>query len=370
MAKLGKQPIPPGLQTRKANKESHPGVAAGVAPRSHASRAESQQIRERKLQEKIVHANLQAEARARVAAIEDQLHQEDMQRDEQVNHPPVHQSRVFKPPVASTPQNGGSRTRRKPVVEVTVEPPPGRPMPPVSTIDDNSSSEDYEPPSEGEDEPDENELEDDIDEELSEPAPPVKRGKKSKVRREDILALRMAVNGKRKAITSLVVPTPSKKSKKMGLSSGALIDAGWLSAHRHRGRQAVAAANDINQDNNSLVKMGGIVDDDEDDKVEREAMLKATIAFGRPSMVKITRTHNPNITQTELRGGDKKWTLKHLPPGTETKFTTDIIPLAKERLGTLMPWANLSSAELQNIIDLVYGTGAYTLGRIDAWQGL
>ncbi|KAG6875228.1 hypothetical protein C0992_004677 [Termitomyces sp. T32_za158] len=293
MAKMGKQPIPPGLQTRKANKEIHPGIAAGVAPRSCASHTEMQQKRQHQEQEKIVHANLEAEARAWVAALEDHLQQEETQCNEEANHPPLHQGKVFRPRITSTVAREASRSK---VVNVS-----DRPIAPMSASDENSSEEDYQPPSKGEDDPDDNALEEDIDGELVERTPPVKRGKKSKVRHQDISALRMATassilntTGKRKAVTLPAIPT--KKKTKKNSSSGA-IDAGWLSAHRHSGRQLVAT---LNKDNDSLVKMGGILDDDEDDNVEREAMLKAPIALERLSMVKITQNHNPNVTQTEL----------------------------------------------------------------------
>ncbi|KAG6877761.1 hypothetical protein C0992_009342 [Termitomyces sp. T32_za158] len=301
MAWLGKQPLPPGLQTRKSNKEIHPCVAAGVAPKACASHAESRQRREHQLQEKEACEKKQAEACACVAAIEDQLEQEDIQCHKNANHPPPHNSTMFRPAVTSTPQ-------------------PERGVLNLKTKADASSEEDYQP-SKGDDEQD-NELEEDVAGEAMEHMVSVKHGNTSKVRRQDISTLRTTASSKWKASTySVSTPVPKKTKKTCG---GSAIDVSWLSKHHKNGRQAVAAANGLKiSDNDSLVKMGGIIEDDEDDQVEREAMIKGAINPGLP-----------------------------------------------ERIGILAPWANLSSTDLQSILDLVYGTGVHILERVDAWQGL
>ncbi|KAG6897749.1 hypothetical protein C0992_011677 [Termitomyces sp. T32_za158] len=298
MARLGKQPLPPGLQTRKSNKEIHPGVAAGVAPKARALRAESQQRHERQLQEKEACEKEQAEACACVAAIEDQLEQEDIQRHKDANHPPPHKSTTFRPAVTSTPQRerGALNLKTKAV----------RSKPQNTINEDNSSEEDYQP-SKGDDEQDK-ELKEDVAEESMEHTVSVKHGNTSKVRCQDISALRTTASSKRKASTySVSTPVPKKTKKTSG---GSAIDVSWLSTHHKNGRQAVAAANALKiSDNDSLVKMGGIIEDDEDDQVKREAMIKGAINPGPPT-------------------------------------------------------------DLQSILDLVYGTGAHVLERVDAWQGL
>ncbi|KAG6808816.1 hypothetical protein H0H92_002794 [Tricholoma furcatifolium] len=370
MAKSKKptQPLPPALQTRTANKHIRPGVAAGVAPKSRASRAEAQENRNRQAQEKQDQEKKQAEARARAAGIEDQLQDEDMRRDQEANHPPYRTNEVFRPPATSNterriPRQGAQSRRPHAIV------PDG--------IDELSSGEDYQPPSNSSE--DEHDAEDDIVDDDEEQ--PVKRGKKSKVRRKDISALRTTADGvgsgiveKRKALEPSTTPAP-KKTKKNNLK-GSSFDPKWLVAHREASVKAVAAANELNKDDDSLVKMGGIVDDDDDDKAERDA-LKTASHMPRersaipPSAVKIF-PGKTTITKTDLRGGAKKWNLDHLPNSSKTKskFSNEVVPRAKQKVGTLAPWANLSTKDLQHIIDVVYGKGVYTTEKSDVWHGL
>ncbi|KAJ6547949.1 hypothetical protein DFH09DRAFT_632095 [Mycena vulgaris] len=58
-----------------------------------------------------------------------------------------------------------------------------------------------------------------------------------------------------------------------------------------------------------------------------------------------------------MRGGQSKWTLKHLPEGTVSEFKEEVVPLARELTGTLAPWAKMTSKQLQTLLDKVYGAG-------------
>ncbi|KAG6825657.1 hypothetical protein H0H92_002926 [Tricholoma furcatifolium] len=88
-----------------------------------------------------------------------------------------------------------------------------------------------------------------------------------------------------------------------------------------------------------------------------------------PSNIKITRGRMAP-TKTELRGGSKKWNENHLPAGAKEHFKSEVGLMAKERTGILSPWANLSSDDLQDIVDEVYWSGTYTVEMGDAWHGL
>ncbi|KAJ6629298.1 hypothetical protein B0H10DRAFT_2208712 [Mycena sp. CBHHK59/15] len=55
-------------------------------------------------------------------------------------------------------------------------------------------------------------------------------------------------------------------------------------------------------------------------------------------------------TKEELRGDTKKWTHEHLPCGTASLFTSDVIPLAHEVPAGLEPWAKLSVANIQDVV--------------------
>ncbi|KAG6821761.1 hypothetical protein H0H92_000997, partial [Tricholoma furcatifolium] len=46
------------------------------------------------------------------------------------------------------------------------------------------------------------------------------------------------------------------------------------------------------------------------------------------------------------------------------------MPLIRRKAGTLAPWTNLSTNELQELVDEVFGTGTYTVEAGDAWSGL
>ncbi|KAG6824364.1 hypothetical protein H0H92_007095, partial [Tricholoma furcatifolium] len=351
MAKSKKptQPLPPALQTCTANSQVRPGVAAGVAPKSRASRAEAQENCERLAQKKQDQEKKQAEARARAAAIEDQLQDDDLQRDQEANHPPYRTNEAFRPPATSTTERRIPKRQGGPSHAHAIVP---------DGIDELSSGEDYQPPSNSSE--DEHDGEDDIVDDDEEQ--PVKRGKKSKVRRKDISALRTMADGVRSGVVekrkaSEPSTTPALKKTKKNNSKGSLFDPKWLVAHREASVKAVAAANELNKDDDSLVKMGGIVDDDDNDKAERDALKTASHMPRERSAIPLSTVKifpgKTTITKTDLRGGAKKWNLDHLPNSSKTKskFTNEVVPQAKQKVSTLAPWANLSTKDLQHIID-------------------
>jgi hypothetical protein len=90
-------------------------------------------------------------------------------------------------------------------------------------------------------------------------------------------------------------------------------------------------------------------------------------------MIHITEGSKPSHepTKKELQGGTTKWNLKHLPKGADSDaFTTMVTPFVKIKAGTLEPWATLSSAQIQEIIDNVYGPEHFTVEEDDVWCGL
>ena len=76
------------------------------------------------------------------------------------------------------------------------------------------------------------------------------------------------------------------------------------------------------------------------------------------------------MTKKEARGGDARWKLGHLPPGTDKKFTELVVPLAKIMAGTLPPWAGLDYNQVQTVVDSVFGDGEIVVTDGDAWCGL
>jgi hypothetical protein len=90
-------------------------------------------------------------------------------------------------------------------------------------------------------------------------------------------------------------------------------------------------------------------------------------------MIKITEPTKPSreLTKKELRNGANKWKLSHLPSDADQDaFTKYVTPLAKIKAGTLDPWEGLSTAQIQEIVDDVYGPGRFPVEDNDVWCGL
>lgn len=76
-------------------------------------------------------------------------------------------------------------------------------------------------------------------------------------------------------------------------------------------------------------------------------------------------------TKKGARNGNLKWRLNHLPPGTDTAFTNDLVPLAKAKAGEQVhAWSELGIQQIQKLLDDVYGPGCHTVVANDVWCGL
>ncbi|KAG6914488.1 hypothetical protein DXG01_016962 [Tephrocybe rancida] len=342
------QQLPPGLKTRSGNKTTHPAAAAGLVPKPRASREEAQEKRDQLAREKKEKDAAAVEAQLRAAEVEDTLRREDLDRELMANHPPHSGASMFKPPA-----NTAVRSTAKELAAVSSHTHDTTPGYESGDSGINSGKEYVPPPAPDGDSDSDIESEDSDDEDNT------------------ILGL---VGREKQMIASDVEPTSNKSKKKKNSTSGkAAFDAKWLETSKARGAKAIAAAAAAIQDDDSLVKMGGFVVDDENDEIEKKAVrnVGAGPAAKKAPMAIVKVVPNKHVvTMTELRGGSRKWNLTHLPLDTSTKFMNEVVPLAKEKVGTLAPWANLSSAELQKIIDMVYGVGAYTVQGGDVWNGL
>ena len=175
------------------------------------------------------------------------------------------------------------------------------------------------------------------------------------------------------------------------------IVADWESHRRPIPSATASSANLSNADDDSMVKIGGIVSDDELDDVEREALAKEPTKIQKGGNAKIVRDifinysqpnyemiPQPNIkissittsarpramTKKEAQGGDARWKLGHLPTGTDKKFTELVVPLAKIMAGTLPPWVGLDYNQVQTVVDSVFGEGKFVVTDGDVWCGL
>ena len=144
-----------------------------------------------------------------------------------------------------------------------------------------------------------------------------------------------------------------------------------------------------------MFKQGGMVSDDEHDDAERSAtiakrptapqkggkgkLVSESVRYQfslysitlQQNIIKISSvTTSQAVTKKQARGGDARWKLGHLPPGTDKKFTDSVVPLVKLKAGTLAPWAGLNHEQVQNIVDVVFGEGEFVVEDGDVWCGL
>jgi hypothetical protein len=76
------------------------------------------------------------------------------------------------------------------------------------------------------------------------------------------------------------------------------------------------------------------------------------------------------MTQKAAWRGNAKWKLCHLPLQTDESFKNLLVPLAHQKVGTLGPWEVLSVAEVQNLVDHVYGVNKCNIVGDNVWFGL
>ncbi|KAG6874333.1 hypothetical protein C0992_007887, partial [Termitomyces sp. T32_za158] len=366
------QQLPPGLNTRASNKSVHPAAAAGLLPKPRTSRAEAQEKHKRLAQEQRDEAEKNLHAQEHAAEVEDALRHEDLERELTADRPPHSLVTPFKPVVKGQQKTSENTSGSNSQLNIHNE----------FMDSDQDRDEDYTPPPAPEEE-DSNLLEDDDVANANIQDQQSKQARIQKPRRDDISRFRetniaSGTGGKRKAEAAAASESSqvTSKKKKSGKShSAAAFNSKWLESSKARNTNALAAfaaeRELINDD--SLVMIRGFLADNEDDEVEQAAAMKAEVKPQRrqnlPAMVKIVPTKHV-VTLTELRGGKKKWNLNHLPSGTSSQFTSMVIPLVKEKAGTLAPWATLSTPELQSIIDAVYKRGTYVVKSGDVWHGL
>ncbi|TFK69003.1 hypothetical protein BDN72DRAFT_959847 [Pluteus cervinus] len=132
---------------------------------------------------------------------------------------------------------------------------------------------------------------------------------------------------------------------------------------------------------------GGIVGEDEEaDDVERQVYVKKSSVAGRVKPAKsstpfdqtkvpftINRPPPPQPkSQRAARGGAKKWKLTNLPDNVnQDNFTKILTPLARAKLGTISPWASLTTKDVQKLVDKVFGKDPrFVVDAEGVWFGL
>ncbi|KAJ3492461.1 hypothetical protein NLJ89_g11232 [Agrocybe chaxingu] len=304
----------------RARKNIHPGLVDAPAPRR--SPTEMQELRQAEANtQKAAEAAKQA-AVAEVARIEDHLQQEENKRE---------QSRLLR---QRPPRQASATTSTNACVDLESE--------------DSSKDQDY------------------VDEEENRSDEEEVGGKKKKrtAMREGIAGMRdipASSVTKRKDITEDIHTQTKKKFKATNLPSG--IAPSYRSSHAHNQPSQPTTSSDDN-----MAQYGGYVDDRETDTAERQALESGR--GGNLSMIKIVHNEPVTMTQKAARGGGNKWTLQHLPPGTSRDFQSVLLPIVRKYTGTMNPWDTPSNAELQTLVDEVYGTSKYTVLSESVWERL
>ncbi|KAJ6550505.1 hypothetical protein B0H10DRAFT_2202350, partial [Mycena sp. CBHHK59/15] len=183
-----------------------------------------------------------------------------------------------------------------------------------------------------------------------------------------------------------------KKKKKAGKKAGLVRSkAADPKQAASSGRSSVGG---VTEEDESMVKFGGpAIDDDVDEQIERAQPAQGKkrglpqnaspclcpdctgsayihiLALIQP-IIKIAPAAPRPLTKKEQRNNAKKWSLPHLPRNTASQFTEEVIPLARELLGTLPPWAVLTVKQVQEIVDKVYGAGKHIVLFDGPWFGL
>ncbi|KAF8970180.1 hypothetical protein BDZ97DRAFT_1902185 [Flammula alnicola] len=359
------------IQTRNTNKASHPGKVVNDAKpkrRSHQEmekvRADETRMRQEKEQDEVQKIKLAAD-------VEDRLRKEDIDRRASNRH--ATGQAQYRPAPTAPPtdaDNAGSGANRGKSTQhtnifsslpaVCLAP---KPTDPVDIEDSDASSDEYIPLSvdadEGESEVDESDLE--VEEKGDEPKQS-KKGKKTKPGRADISAIRRVgsasltvtarSDGKRKAYDGGVLDLPAKTKKKAKslnqASSGALLP-GWDSSTSRVSASHTQSA----EEDDSMVRLGGFIGDEETDDVERKALsgLKDSKKKVLLNSIKISDSQPmAQRTKKAQRGGAAKWNLNHLPAGTRDVFT--------------------ASLRVQELVNIVFPGEQYIVMDDDVWCGL
>ncbi|KAF8811831.1 hypothetical protein BYT27DRAFT_7088633 [Phlegmacium glaucopus] len=364
-------------------KNPHPGVPDQKAKRR--SPQEMKEIREKEALEKETTREQQKNNIKKVAQIEEELRREESERHTS------NRSMVapFQPNIYAS-----AKSAEKPIV---IDKNSARE--PYNDSGSEGSQDEYRPPAYevSQSEPSESEAAEDRDEEDGAP----KRNKvswkgKNKPNRHDINVARSTntshstdapgkhatSDSKRKATSTSNLEKsgkPTKKAKNNQAQVSGLLP-GWDSAYKTLSNARNEMASPVDNDN-SMVRYGGMVGDSEEDDLERIAAVisasgKSSKKKALPAMIKISAaTSAPGpVTKKALRGGANKWNLNHLP-GPERQvvqktFTQVVVPLAKAMAGTMVPWSELSVVHVQSLIDKAFGENLHVVQRDDVWCGL
>ncbi|KAM6496627.1 hypothetical protein JOM56_007100 [Amanita muscaria] len=330
----------PALTTCASNKNTHPGNI--VKPRPCCTPAEVEQLRQQEAEKEKEQEDSRRAAAEELASMEDRLQVEAEQHERK-------RIEIYKG------KNDTTREANKHSPKVAQSSGQVPTVPGSYEIREDSS--DHKSCDENEED----------DEDINVSNKRKRKTKNKRLRREDVDTLRKTQPTGGKSLVNNnsqkrnVSQHPGKGANKM---HGICLE--WNNSHDGEGGE-------------SMVKFGGIIDDNELDDVECDAIKarsdlmpgKTGIKKERKKMIKIEEIDviQPK-TLKESRGGADKWTEHHLPSDAKADFKDMVVPLAKKRAGNLEPWATLSTKDVQEIVDEVYGAGKFHVHDDDVFVGL
>ncbi|KAF7328299.1 hypothetical protein MSAN_02486900 [Mycena sanguinolenta] len=353
----------PGLQTRDKNRTTRPGVDAGVEKKYRRTQAQMKQVRADEAAAEAQAALDRDQAKKRLAAVEDKQHEEDVAYAKHANHPPA------RPPkngaTASKAANESAGSNKKTGV------------PTSKTVNDTSSSAsktskerlDYPPNSSKKKGVSASDAVDNA----------IERGSKKSKGLADISdseeseayapASGEESSDEDKSDTEVIdsdedEPPKKKKKKLLGITRTEVI------ASRTTRDESGTPEVPVDDSKKRKAAKGKTKKNAKKPKVEGK---KSGLIKGAPqSLITIQPVPPRAPTRKELRGGSNKWHLKHLPTGTQAQFTDEVVPLACELAGSqqVPPWGKLSVAQVQGIVDKVYGANVHEVTAESAWMGL
>ncbi|KAJ6626486.1 hypothetical protein B0H10DRAFT_2185729 [Mycena sp. CBHHK59/15] len=320
-------PDAPRLSTRSQNQATRPAVLAGLAPGNRCTAVDMEEARATEAAQQADAVRKQADAIACVAAIEDEQRARDQTSAETANHPVDPPARAPESPSPIWSLIKTSSFHLSPAMKSRRSSPGDALASQLSRAATRNSTEDASgtPTGSGQD---------------------ARKRKVSENRRVTSLNS----NGKRPGTKK------AKLVKKGGLATSNPAKMAKGVASSASGRSSIATALNDELDAPMSQYSGPAVDDDENERLEHPAPAGKGKKKGLPTDpgLKLVSAPPRHPTKKELRGNASKWTLEHLPHATAALFTSDVVPLARQLLGSLEPWAKLSVAQIQDIVNLVF----------------
>ncbi|KAF8217306.1 hypothetical protein K438DRAFT_1748385 [Mycena galopus ATCC 62051] len=374
-----REPDAPGLTTRSGNAKKHPGSAPGVQSQPRRTAAPMEEARAAAAEEAEKAEAEQKAALERVARIEDKQTADDDTYSENADHPPNSDYQALSSDYQDMDDSSEENSK----------------LPDDDSMDEAGS--DYNGELDMDNDSNEDDGSNEDEDEETQTGKPKRKKNQPKPTRQDIGRLRNTedssgtpksraesdVSAAKKRKAGSGGRADHKKKPKMTKKSGLIKTAKTT----QRGASTVSGRSSVvTSEDESMFQYGGpALDNDENEKVETPVADKGK-KRGLPSFVSISpfvfelslttiqRTIKAtapapvkHTTKKQLRGNQDKSKDSDIPSEALLKFKTDVIPLSRELAGTLEPWLSLTVAQVQAIVDRVFGSDKYLVEKNGPW---